>query len=78
MHSRDKKLKIAIEAALMRLNGLYGKGDVASFTTFADGTGEVQINVPMTPHGGYAYTRKFRVENGTLYYAGHQQKLKLD
>jgi hypothetical protein len=74
MHSRDEKLKIAIDAALMRLNGLYGKGDVASFSTFADGTGEVQINVPHC----YAYTRKFRVENGTLYYAGHQQKLKLD
>lgn len=70
---REDQLTTAIMNALYRLNGLYGRGDVESFSMNPDKcTGTAVIK----PLGCKAYTRKFRLQNDTVYYAGHQQKIK--
>ena len=79
MHTREELLELVIESGLQRLNALYGRGDVQSFIMDVHtGTGKVTIRVPMTQHTGHEYTRRFHYNNDTLYYAGHQQKIKVD
>lgn len=64
--------------ALTRLNNLYGRGDIVDFDTSppgsfdnADYTGRVYCKLQ------YGTERKnFRVLNGTLYFRGHQMKLR--
>jgi hypothetical protein len=67
--------KDAILEALKTLNNHYGKGDVKSFHMVDEVSGRVLIKTPFTQSTGYNYSRKFRIRNNTVYYAGHQRKI---
>ena len=66
--------------ALRRLNWLYGKGSVLGFHDFRfDGDNQFAKSGHGTVVCQLQYglnTAKFRVENGTLHFRGHQMTLK--
>jgi len=65
-----------IFAVIQRLNWNYGKGDVKFISYNKDNTGgKVQVYVSITQTTGYNYFRKYRIKNGTVYFAGHQKKV---
>jgi hypothetical protein len=57
---------------LQRLNWLYGCGDLASVTLDkSTGTGTVMLRRPHCK----LMPRRFRLENETVYYRGHQSRI---
>ena len=78
MHTREQVLEENIRKALDRLNWLYGRGDVESFELDEHtGRGTVKIGIPTAAVGKYYYSRRFHLNNSTVYYAGHQQKIEI-
>lgn len=77
MTDRLELLDRIIHDTLQRLNGLYGRGHIESFS-FDESTGEgmASISVYVTQRSKVHFnTRRFRVKGSTLYYAGHQAKI---
>ena len=60
-------------ALLQGLNWNYGRGELVAATI--DPATKVG-QVVRQPHGCKPERRKFRIENGTLYFLGHQRKLR--
>ena len=59
------KLREQIQQKLTTLNWLYGKGDIIEVDF-------INFTVKRTTHD----TRKFKIEDGTVFFLGRQRKLK--